>query len=199
MTRRMGKKKQSICAGAILCWLWLVTAVSQAYQDGASFNYFHADTPLLITSCGQTPDAFTVSAAAKRIGLAHRYDDLIVARDLIGFKTMIIAMGASQKGLGEAGLTVSTELSRVSALLAKAEREGIKVIAIHIGGEARRGGSSESFIDLFVQYAGCIIATSEGNKDGRFSVDAQKKGIPLYIMSQTKEIGALLGQIFRIN
>ncbi len=155
-------------------------------------------TPALITSCGQSPDAFTVSAAARRIGVEHLYDDLIDVPELNGFKTVIVVTGASLKGLGEAGFSVSMELSRVSALLAKAKTAGVKVIAVHIGGEARRGANSEKFIDLVIARADCIIATLEGNKDGKFSKEAQRLGIPLFLLKAPKDIGDLLQRIFRI-
>lgn len=194
---RDGGKQQSLCVGMLLCWLWLIVYTSSAYQSGNSLDFFHAEEPVLITSCGQTPDAFAISAIAKHVGLTYRYDDLMVASYLEGYRTMIVAMGASLKGLGEAGLSVSDELSRVSALLNKAGQENIKVIAVHIGGKARRGGVSESFIDLVVQHADCIITTFEGNNDDRFLVDAKKEGIPLYIIRYQKEIESLLEQIFK--
>ncbi len=182
------------CAVTILGLICAATALP-AQDEGAAGN-FQACVPVAITSCGQSPDTFVVSAAAKQAGLAHLYDELVTAQGLSGFKTLIIVMGGSAKGLGEAGLTVSKELARVSAILERADADGTKIIAVHIGGKARRGALSEEFIALVVPYADCIVATNEGNKDGMFTKEAQKRGIPLFLLKSSREINALLKEIF---
>ncbi len=182
------------CALALLGFICAVIALPAQEEDQT--GAFQARVPVAITSCGQSPDTFVVSAAAKQVGLPHLYDELVTTQRISGFKTLIIVMGGSSKGLGEAGLTVSKELARVSAILDRAKTEGITIIAVHIGGKARRGTLSEEFIDLVVAYADCIIATNEGNKDGKFTKEAQKRGIPLFLLKSSREINALLKEIF---
>ncbi len=189
--------KQLLYVFSFVCCLFF----SQAYlhsQDISNSKTFYSLPPVLITSCGQSPDAFSISAIARRIGFEYFYDDLFTSSKFDAFRTVIIVMGASQKGLGEAGLSVSMELSRVSALLKKAKTVGAKVIAVHIGGEARRGADSEKFIDLVIALADCIIVTNRGNEDGKFSKESERLGIPLFLIKAPKDIEELLLRLLKI-
>jgi len=160
---------------------------------------FEAEQPAAVTCCGQCPDSFTVSAEARKAGIIHTYDDMMGADKLDGFKTLIVVMGGSTKGLGEAGLTAPMELSRVSGILARAKRLGIKIIGVHIGGSARRGKLSEDFIRLVSTKADCMIVTVEGNTDNYFTKEAKRRTVPLYLLKSPRELGAALKTIFHIN
>ena len=59
---------------------------------------------------------------------------------------MVIAVGASVKGFGAAGITAETEMTRTAALLDAAEAAGVKIVGVHIGGAERRQGLSEQFL-----------------------------------------------------
>ena len=98
------------------------------------------------------------------------------------FETLIVVIGASLKGMGASGLTIESEISRVEDLLAYCQENGIFVVAVHIGGLVARGaedGDNEVMIDAVVPYAGYIIVTAEGNRDGRFTEIAIERDIPL--------------------
>ncbi|HOI23883.1 MAG: DUF6305 family protein [Spirochaetia bacterium] len=181
------------CAVLLVLFCVVPALAAQEEDTGGSFRAY---LPVAITSGGQSPDSFVVSASARQVGIAHRYDDLITAQGLAGFRSLIIVMGASSKGLGEAGLSVSKEIARVSALVERAKSGGMKIIAVHIGGNARRGALSDDFITLVVPHADCIVATNEGNGDGLFTKEARKSGIPLFLLKSSREINALLREIF---
>ncbi|MEI6704612.1 MAG: DUF6305 family protein, partial [Deltaproteobacteria bacterium] len=80
--------------------LFLLTAVTVS----AAPVSFKAEMPFAISSCGQSLDAETVSLLAKRNKLEHTFNNVLKASELKGIKTLIIAMGGSAKGLGEAGI-----------------------------------------------------------------------------------------------
>src|SRR5215813_10112241 len=65
-----------------------------------------AATPVLVTSIGQSLDAFQVQLAVKRAGIAFQYDPRAEADKLAEVKTVFLAVGASLKGFGDAGITI---------------------------------------------------------------------------------------------
>ena len=84
-----------------------------------------AETPVLITSCGQSPGPTTVKIVLQRLKLAYDIDPLATPETLQAkakagtpYKSLIIVMGASLKGMGAAGISMDDELKRAAALIA---------------------------------------------------------------------------------
>ena len=107
-----------------------------------------AETPALITSAGQSADASMLSAILEKAGFSCDIETSIGADsfDTSAYKTLIIGVGGSQKGLGAAGVDADVEQERVDAVVAKAEEADMTIIVAHIGGSARRGELSDGFI-----------------------------------------------------
>ena len=49
----------------------------------------------------------------------------------------------------------------------------MKVVAVHVGGESRRGPLSDKFIDPVMAKADFVLVTEDGNKDGYFTKAAK--------------------------
>jgi hypothetical protein len=153
---------------------------------------FSIQAPIAVTSCGQSPDAYTVSLLAKRQKVEHTFENMLKADAVKAYKTLVVVMGGSAKGLGEAGIDEKGELVRVGQLLAKAKELGVKVVAVHVGGESRRGPLSDKFIDPVVAKADYVLVTEDGNKDGAFAKAAKARNIPLQVVEQVAEVGPAL-------
>ena len=164
---------------------------------GSAQPAFTSPPPMAITSCGQSPDAYTVSLLSKRAKIEHTFDNVLKPEALKSFKTLVIVVGGSAKGLGEAGIDEKGELARVSQLLAKAKELGVKVLAVHVGGESRRGPLSDKFIDPVVAKADFVLATEDGNKDGAFTKAAKARNVSLVIVKQVAEVGPALKAVIR--
>src|SRR5260370_6994736 len=78
--------------------------------------------PVLVTSIGQSLDAFQVQLAVRRAGIAFQYDPRAEADKLAEVKTVFLAVGASLKGSGDAGITIKDKLPRTANLLDPANR-----------------------------------------------------------------------------
>ena len=104
---------------------------------------------------------------------------LVTGDNLGDTKTLIIAAGASSKGLGAAGIDENDELNRAADLVKKAKEKNIKIVVVHIGGEARRGDLSDKFINPVLNSADHIIVVKGGDKYGLFTNAAKSKGIPI--------------------
>jgi len=153
--------------------------------------------PAFITSFGQSQDANFVNVLAGRIKLERVYKVVGETSDpgWNGAGTVIAVIGGSSKGLGSAGLNVNTEKSRCDALMKSAREQKKLIIGMHIGGESRRGTTSE----VFTPYAGDVdymIVKSDGNQDGYFTKLCADKKVPLYIIENTKELEGILKEIF---
>jgi hypothetical protein len=150
----------------------------------------------VITSCGQSPDGFMLKILCDRTKLKVSYNALLKAEGLKDFKSLMVVMGGSAKGLGEAGIDEPQELERVKSVLAKAAEQKTPVFGLHVGGEARRGKLSEKFVELVSPRSDYLIVTEDGNKDGYFTKLSKEKQIPLMVIKDTQELGELLKKIF---
>ena len=122
--------------------------------------------PVLLTSVGQSADVDIVATHCKKIKLDVYQNNTIKAEELTGkYKTIILAVGGSNKGLGAAGIDADQELARTDALIAKAKELGMTIIAMHVGGADRRGTLSDSFIKPAFAAADIAIIVESGDTD----------------------------------
>jgi Domain of unknown function (DUF6305) len=169
-----------------------------------------AELPVLITSCGQSNGPTTIKVVMTRLKMAYDIDPLATPETLQAkakagtpYKTLIITMGASLKGMGAAGIEIEDELSRSAALIAEARKEGIKIIGAHIEGLKRRAQGAaagdttdEQSIDAVAPNSNILLVYKEGNADGRFTTISQAKKIPLIEFEKTVDLIPALEKLF---
>lgn len=179
-----------------LCLLLVVSTQAQTLEQ-----------PVLTTTCGQSPGALMVRQLAMREGLQIVQDDLATA-DLLrekyeageGFKTLIITMGTSGKGLGAAGIDMDFEEKRIMALIAEAKRQGMVIIGVHIEGEERRvDAADERSIEIVAPESDILIVRTDSNKDNFFTKLAEEKNIPLYVVEKSLQMAEPLRELFGLE
>lgn len=170
-----------------------------------------AGLPVLTTSAGQSTDVTTVNIVLDEAGIAYDYCDVPtpeMVADGVGlggresgpgfhievttdldrypagtpYKAVIFAIGASLKGMGASGLTLDSEEARLKKVIARCKQNKVFVMAVHIGGESKRGpagSDNERMIDAVAPLADYIVVTKDSNKDGRFTKIAQAAKVPL--------------------
>jgi hypothetical protein len=143
------------------------------------------ETPLLLTSAGQSADVSLAATLARRGGLPATLAKAAEGKDLAGYKTLVLVLGASMKGLGAAGLDTAKEKNRVRALLAAAKSLSMPVLCLHLGGEQRRGELTDEMIKEFLPSARMAIVVASGDKDGLFARICREKAIPLKVVEKT--------------
>lgn len=190
-----------------------------------------AQLPVLTTSAGQSADVNTLNVIMEQAGVKYDYCDVPtvemlksgvglgdkksgegfhveITTDLSKFKkgtpykTVIFAIGASLKGMGASGLTVEDEMKRLKTLIDYCKKNKIFIIAIHAGGESKRGAAgsnNEKMIDAVAPFADYIIIVKDSNKDGRFSKIAKNKGVPLTEVKYALGIVKLMKDVFKEN
>ena len=169
-----------------------------------------AEAPVLITSCGQSTGPSMIKVSLMRLKIAFDYDTLATAATLQAkakagtpYKSIIITMGASLKGMGAAGISIDDELARAAALIAEARQEGLTIIGAHVEGMKRRaqGASAgdttdEQSIDAVAPNSAVLLVHADGNSDGRFTAISKAKGIPLVEFAKNMDLIPALEKLY---
>ncbi len=164
-----------------------------------------AELPVLVTSCGQSIGPTTIKVVLQRLKMDYDIDALATPETLKAkpYKSLIITMGASLKGMGAAGIQIEDELARAGALIAAARKQGVKIIGAHIEGMKRRSQGAaagdttdEQSIDAVAPNADLLLVLKDGNSDGRFTVISQSKKIPLIEFEKTMDLIPALEKLF---
>ena len=157
-----------------------------------------AEKPALLTSIGQSADLEMVKVLLGRAKIQFTADPLVKSTGLPGAaKTLILSVGGSSKGLGAAGISSEDEIARTKALIKRARELGMKIIVIHVGGEARRGALSDAFIELCAPAGDLVIVVADGDKDGIFGKLAAPTQIPVVKVEKITAAGAPLAAAFK--
>jgi hypothetical protein len=192
-----------LAAAAVLGLGWLFAGQGQTVPK--------VGLPILTTSAGQSTDVTTLNIVLDEAGVPYDYCDVPTVEmvaDGVGlggresgpgfhvestndtakfpkgtpYKAVIFAIGASLKGMGASGLTLDSEETRLKKVIDYCKSKKIFVMAVHIGGESKRGpagSDNERMIDAVAPYADYLVVTKDSNKDGRFTKIAQAKKIPM--------------------
>jgi len=156
-----------------------------------------AEAPILVTSGGQSADYQMVGTLMGKIGMDYKISNLATSADLGDAKTLIVVVGGSSKGLGAAGIDADGELARLEELIDGAKAAGLSVIAMHTGGEARRGDLSDKFIAPIFEKADYAIVVSSGDEDGLMSGICSGAGIPMDSIDSISKVATVLPAAFK--
>lgn len=148
-----------------------------------------AEGPVLLTSVGQSADVNVVQTLLKKCEIECEMNPTVTADGLDGYKAIVFAIGGSSKGLGAAGIDENQEIERVKSVIKKAEEQGLTIIALHIGGSARRGTLSDKFVPDALAAADAAIIVSEGDSDGMMKGIVTENGITTTFVEN--QIGAM--------
>lgn len=172
-----------------------VAPAPQAQVEGLKEAF--AEQPILLTSVGQSADVEMVKVMVEKNELTYTMKTLATPEDIGDCKTLMLAIGGSSKGLGAAGIDADQELDRVKKLISAADEQGLSIIAVHIGGEARRGELSDKFIAPSFEKADYAIVVKEGDKDGLMAGLAANAGIPMDVVASMGEVIAPIKAAFK--
>jgi hypothetical protein len=153
------------------------------------------EAPVLITSVGQSADGQLVKVLADRAGISYQYDSLAAPGVVKDYKTLILVVGGSSKGLGAAGINQDQEEARAKALVGAVRDTGVKILFMHVGGEARRGELTDRFITITAPAAQYLIVVADGNKD-EFMTKAAG-GVPMDMADSIGDAGRFLKAAFK--
>jgi len=179
---------------SLVCALSLAVAGILFAQQTTAF----ADKPAMVTAVGQSADFEMIKVLLNRNKIPHSAETMIEAAGLTAAsRTLILVAGGSSKGLGAAGISVEVEIERTKALIKRAKELKMSIITVHIGGGARRGKLSDSFIELCMAASDYAIIVADGDKDGFFTKLAKDAKIALTTVERISAVGAPLAASFK--
>lgn len=160
-------------------------AVPALATDPPSFT-----RPGVLSSIGQASDIAVVKVLLNtKLKLGLEVKPLLQPDELAGQKLLVVVVGASTKGLGAAGLDIDKEMARARTLLETARAQGIGIIALHTGGQSRRGKTTDDLITLVVSQADYTVVMAGGNKDRIFNLAAAGRGTPVVEVGSLAAVG----------
>jgi hypothetical protein len=181
---------------SILALVFMITAITSLTAISA-VTVPKFPSPILITCSGQTPGSLTLMGFFDAIGIKATHDSMILPSKMGGFKTLVMVMGASLKGLGAAGIDQDEEMERDLIVLKKAKDTGMKIVLAHIEGTARRNAIADKFITPFIPMADFLLVLEESNEDKLFTTLSEKHKIPLLIFKEFSELTGILEKMFK--
>jgi len=188
-------KKVKIFAILLLFIFSLSLFTTNVYAEITGSELPKAHTPLLITNAGQGPGGKMGRLLVSRSEAVEDYYYLAEPKveDLNEkeYKTLMVMIGSSAKGLGASGITIKEEIERLNNMIEEAKNKKMQILAVHIEGEARRGkpgSANEQSIDAIAPYADHIIVAKASNQDERFTDIAEENEIPLTILDQPMDL-----------
>jgi len=170
---------------------------ASAPAETAGLTEAFAEAPILVTSGGQSADYQMIATIMGKVGMDYEVSNLCTSADLGDAKTLIIVVGGSSKGLGAAGIDADGELARLEELMAGAESAGMSIIAMHTGGEARRGDLSDKFITPIFEKADYAIVVTAGDEDGLMAGICANNSIPMDAIASISEVTTVLPAAFK--
>lgn len=165
--------------------------------ESVDLSEVNLEEPILLTSVGQSADVEMVKSMMENIGLDFESNNLAKPEDLGEAKTLVLAIGGSSKGLGAAGIDANQELDRIKELINAAKDGGLKIVATHIGGEARRGELSDKFIEPSFEKADVAIIVKSGNMDNMMTDLASSINLPIEVVDSITDVTTTLENLFK--
>lgn len=160
------------------------------------------EQPAVVTTCGQSPGALMVKMISQQVGVECEQNDLLTAADLAGsnYKTLIVTMGTSGKGMGAAGTNMDQEADRINSLIETAKEKGLQVIGAHIEGMARRVDENDAkSIEIVMPQSDALIIKNSSNEDGFFTEKSEELDIPIVFFDKNMEMGEAIKELFDVQ
>lgn len=170
-------------------------SAAPAPEGGSEVSGDAIQSPILVTTCGQSPGAVMINMVAVQGGFTSANDNTLTAEDFDAgdYKTLIVTTGTSMKGMGAAGTDVDSEIARCEALIKAAKDAGLTIVGAHVEGMARRSDNSDQrSIDAVLALSDVILVVEESDSDGFFSTYAADHDLPIITVKDALEISSIL-------
>ncbi|WP_292596206.1 DUF6305 family protein [Mesotoga sp. UBA6090] len=176
----------------------IIGVVSVGFAADGTEQGFILEEPVAVTSAGQSPGALQFTVVAKMIKLQYTFEKLLSVEtvEISQFKTLVLVVGASGKGLGAANIDIEAEILRVKSLAEAAEESGVKVVICNLEGESRRGPSSDRIVTELAPFADAYFVKSDADQDGFFTTFSEEAGVPLATFEKTVDLKDVLAKYF---
>jgi len=192
-------QKRKILAIIVIAFL-LTAGVSGIVMAENEEEDMFFELPFMITSAGQSPCFQLFNSIVRQYDLsADLIDRLATVEDLEDRKTLVVAIGGSHKGLGDAGIDPEEELERVKEVINEARDRGIRVLAVHTGRYDRFGDVSQMMIEGVVPLSDFVIVVKHDEINEFFRELAEEHEVPLEFVEDRMASGELFSNMIKVE
>lgn len=156
-----------------------------------------AEEYALITSAGQSTDAYILSDIANQLMIHNYFMPQAEPEDLKGINTVVFVVGYSPFGKKLHEIDNEREKRRITELLEKSKEEELVIITVYIGGKQRRESQTDELLSLICPYTDYLISTRESDEDNFLSELSKESKIPLTLVREVKDIAEPFASAFR--
>ncbi len=200
--------RKSIIIVTIAVLLFTVFIPSQLFAKVSGDPLQTYNCPFLLTSGGQGAGSkmlrLLINQSKKfTLGTDFYLEDETPARysliDSGKYKTLVVVMSVTEKGLGASGITIEDEISYLKEVVKKAKAQNMPIVAVSMERDARSKISTngnERVIDTVCPNADWIITIAANNTDGRFTDLGKKHNIPVTVIDAPLDLVKVLPNIF---
>lgn len=200
--------RKSIIIVTIAVLLFTVFIPSQLFAKVSGDPLQSYNCPFLLTSGGQGAGSkmlrLLINQSKKfTLGTDFYLEDETPARysliDSGKYKTLVVVMSVTEKGLGASGITIEDEISYLKEVVKKAKAQNMPIVAVSMERDARSKISTngnERVIDTICPNADWIITIAANNTDGRFTDLGKKYNIPVTVIDAPLDLVKVLPNIF---
>jgi hypothetical protein len=195
-------RRAVFCSVLAICLLPLAGTIEAAVGGAPPVQ---GRLPLLITNAGQGPGGKMARLLARQSQAVQEatlfYQSEPKEADLRAqpFKTLMIVIGTTAKGLGASGITIDQEIARLEKMIVEARRLKMQIVAVLLEGKTRRGkpgGADERCIDAIAPFADYLVVKKDGNEDGRFDAIAGRTKAPLTLIDDALDFTDVVRQMY---
>jgi hypothetical protein len=151
----------------------------------------------LITSAGQSTEAYIISDIANKLMIHNYFMPEAKEADLEGINTLVFVVGYSSIGKKLHGISYDDEKKRIRELIEKSKKENLIIITVFIGGKNRRDKKTDELLSIICPDTDYLIATKESNYNSFLSELAKNERIPLTLINEVKDVAEPFVSAFR--
>lgn len=189
-------EKSNVVLALVLVLTLTVFMSGMALAEEETEEDLEIAEPLLITSAGQSPCYQLFNTILGQFDVeAALVDSLATVEDLEGHETLVVAIGGSGKGLGEAGIDPEDELERATEVIEEAREREMDVIGVHTGQMDRFGDISQLMIEGTIPLTDYTIVVDHEDFEDFFVNIAEEHEVPLEKVEDRMGAGELFSEL----
>ncbi len=153
---------------------------------------------IYFTSIGQSEDIdiFKITVLDNLNLFQYEYNKEVTIDEIADDSILFVFVGCSLKALGSTGTTIEGELNRTNELVCGLKEKNIKMIGLHVGGKARRGSTSNQFIEIIFENSDINIFVESGNFDNMLTDLSIENNIPCYQIVNISELNETIKLLY---
>jgi len=151
----------------------------------------------LITSAGQSTDAYIINDIANKLMIHNFFMPQAKDSDLEGVNTLVFVVGYSNLGEKLHGINYEDEKKRIKALIDKAKDDKLIVMTVYIGGKQQRNNKTDELLSIIAPETDYLIGAKAANHDGFLTDLAKNHRIPLTLVNGVNDLSEPFASAFR--